>query len=154
MTIESDVLDQIVTEVNTLFPGRLNRPSDGAVADANAYVGPPAPKKRTGVATTRVAGEALFVTIKGGPPNQPYINEDDGSRLEFPEVLVTIRSEKTKYTTGFELADAAFGAIDRNPPSGYVDARTNESAPRYVQEDEINQYYWEFTVRLTKCVGI
>ena len=100
-----------------------------------------------------VPDKAVFVRVASSIP--PVIHRVDD--LQEKEWLVDVihRTEPDKYGTGWTAAQALLDAVnDASVASGafadYVDVRTQQSAPTWIDQDDMRCHYLVFTVRLRK----
>ena len=93
---------------------------------------------------------SVFVVGTGGFPVEAFIDGGSGTGLEKPAVRVLVRSDRNDFSGGVTLADSVLAAIDMNPPTGYVEARTTTSDPIYIGTDDTGHHEWSINVELTK----
>lgn len=65
-------------------------------------------------------------------------------------VDIFIREDKQKFGDGEELAIKVSNALDMNPPTGYVEARTINTAPNYLRKDDLDCHLWTVSVEVMK----
>ena len=76
----------------------------------------------------------------------------ESNHITFPQVQVRVRSDIQQYETGLQLAREIREAINYAAPDDlteFIDARTIDSEPNYLGEDEDGHPEWSINVQLT-----
>lgn len=95
----------------------------------------------------------VFCLQTAGRRVQPY---KPTSTLTYREgernfrVDIFIRENKQNFGSGEALAVRVSNALDMNPPTGYVEARTINTAPNYLRKDDLDCHLWTVSVEVMK----
>lgn len=89
-----------------------------------------------------VPREAVFCLPDDGDPNTAFVDGDLKTGIFKPGVTIWIRSKPHDYEGGRQLARDVMLAIEKYPPTNWIEARVRESFPSYVDEDEKGHHYW------------
>ena len=98
---------------------------------------------RRGYADGVIPHKAVFVLADGGQQSRNLHGYADERH---PRVEVRVRSDPPgvagAFQAGQSLARAVFEAVHLNPPAGYCDSVTTDSAPSYEGVDEDGHHEW------------
>lgn len=97
-----------------------------------------------------IPARSVFCLVTGGP--EPSDCHDDDKYISFPQVQVRVRSDRQDYDNGVELARAITEILHNSAPTeitNFIDARTVDSEPNYLGEDEDGHPEWSINVQLT-----
>jgi len=108
----------------------------------NLYTGPERP-------TDKSPSRCIFVLPTGGLPARHY-RSATGAEVRYPRAQVLVRSERGKFDQGKDDARAAYAALHRQPPAGYIEVEVLESEPSYIGTRESGEHRWTFNVQVTK----
>lgn len=117
----------------------------GLTLGTNLYTGPMRAHEAEGV-----PNEAVFVITVGGRSPIDYCDHSHTPQLHFPRVQIMVRSDPHDWDGGLALANDIYEAIHSKEPSGYVSARSAESAPIHVGETDNGEFLWSINVDLIK----
>lgn len=137
MSVEQDVAQHIAPLVAGLTYG------------TNCREGPVRKRSDNPAVAGAVPDKCVFVLSTAGRKDEPWQN---GGGFLWPSVQIWVRSEVQRYTDGLTLAQAVWDAVDKNPPTGYQEARCGNSGPLYVREDDAGHHEWSINVDLWKQV--
>lgn len=115
--------------------------------------GPVRPASVNQAVTGAIPSRCVFVVPTGGFGSVAFVDGGAKGKEERPTVQVFVRSPPRDYDAGRDLAQAAYEAIDLNPPAGYFEARAFGGPPSYLGEDDQNQHQWTINVALRRCTA-
>ena len=131
MSAGEDVATHISTELASLRLG------------VNCFFGPVRPVDDV------IPDRCVFCLESGGRAVFPYCGENrKGERHS--RVSIIVRENKEEFSNGETLAIDVSDAIDMNPPTGYVEARTINTSPIYVRKTDLGNHLWSINVDLMK----
>lgn len=143
---------EIQASVNLIY-------GDPPVAGQNVFTGPERkPSDNQSLLGAIPDTACVFVLGTGGFADIPYKPGQGGADDSLPEpqdwpgirqptVQILIRSSRFDYDGGKILSDAVQAAIDKSPPSGYLESRA-AVPPSYIREDDENHHIWTLNVQL------
>ena len=136
-SLEGDVASHLATQL-------------GLVVGENVFTGPVRKVSDNQAIAGAVPDQAIFVLGTGGFPDIPIIDGGDFGREARPTVQIWIRSLPRDYDGGKTLSSNTYVAIDKNPPSGYFEARAASSQPTYVRRDDEDHHEWSINITLKR----
>jgi len=87
-----------------------------------------------------IGNVAIFVLDVGGFAPVADLGGADAPDLRERSSQIRVRSEKDAYTAGYTVAQAAWEAIHKRQPAGYVSWEAGE--PIYIERDESGRHHW------------
>lgn len=131
-----DVATQIAATVPALTLG------------VNCFHGPVREADADLAAPGAIPHEAVFCLGTGGLVDEPFQDGGLKTALKRPAVTIRIRSNLDDFDGGLSLANDVFDAIDKTPPTGYIEARAANSQPNYLRQDDVGHHEWTINVSL------
>jgi hypothetical protein len=141
VTVEADIAAEITTNLGV-----------GFTLGGNVRTGPVRKPTDDQTITGAVPHKCIFCLGTGGIDDVPFIDGGAKGAEQRLTVQVWVRSNPKDYDGGKALADSVFLAIDKNPPTGYHEARALASAPIYVRQDDTDHHEWSINVLARRCV--
>lgn len=71
--------------------------------------------------------------------------------LQYPRVQIRIRSDR--YATGYELARRIYQALQSQDVADFLDCRSQESEPVFLELDDADLYHWALNFEIMRQEG-
>jgi hypothetical protein len=123
--------------------------ASGLTYGKTVRIGPPQKPSTNTALPNAIPEKCVFVMPGRGATSEAW---GGGGGVSKPMVQIWIRGTRNKYEEARDLAFNIFDSMDKQPPPGYFEARSQYSQPELIQQDEVGCFEFLINLDLRKQV--